>query len=79
MKQGLVFLGLTLGGLTLNVNAQQCDLSITGTVPEGLAWISWSFPPMTRSYRPPAGTTPCAPVSKISKSSAAIAPTTPST
>ena len=37
MKQGLVFLGLTLGGLTLNVNAQQCDLSITGTVPEGIS------------------------------------------
>ncbi|GHB00937.1 hypothetical protein ACFFLG_01990 [Shewanella indica] len=37
MKQRLVFLGLALGGLTLNTNAQQCDLSITGTVPEGIS------------------------------------------
>ncbi|CAM3927848.1 hypothetical protein [Shewanella aquimarina] len=37
MKQGLIFLGLALGGLALNVNAQQCDLTITGTVPEGIS------------------------------------------
>lgn len=36
MKQGCLIIGLGLGAMTINANAQQCNLSITGTVPEGI-------------------------------------------
>ncbi|MFV7784965.1 hypothetical protein ACNPKB_12910 [Shewanella marisflavi] len=37
MKQGCLIIGLGLGAMALSANAQQCDLSITGTVPEGVS------------------------------------------
>ncbi len=37
MKQGCLIVGLGLGAMTMSANAQQCDLSITGTVPEGVS------------------------------------------